>query len=123
MGSSLLSFHGEKPVCITKFAAGCVALGLIVLSAGHALAQRAAAPELLPHNTLVFVRIADVPDTVERLKQTSMGRMLSDPQMQPLVRDAWGSVKEAFAQVQDRLGMSLDELLSIPQREIAIGLF
>ena len=77
----------------------------------------------MPHNTLVFVRIADVPDTVERLKQTSMGRMLSDPQMQPLVRDAWGSVKEAFAQVQDRLGMSLDELLSIPQREIAIGLF
>jgi hypothetical protein len=71
----------------------------------------------------VFVRIADVPDTVERLKQTSLGRMLSDPQMQPLVRDAWGSVKEAFAQVQDRLGMSLDELLSIPQREIAIGLF
>jgi len=113
----------ENPVFLKTTVAGCMILGLMTLSAAQAMAARAAAPQLLPHNTLVFVRVADVPDTVERLKQTGMGRMLLDPQMQPLVRDAWSAVKDAFTQVQERIDMSLDELLSIPQREIAVGLF
>ena len=96
-------------------------MGLI--GARDVLAARAAAPQILPQETLVYIRVANVPETVERFLQTGTGRMFSDPQVRPMVSDAYATAKEAFAQVQEQLGMSLDELLSIPQGEIAFGMF
>jgi hypothetical protein len=69
------------------------------------------------------VRLADVPDAVARFKQSALGRIINDPQMRPLVSDAYSAINQAFVQVQERLGVSLDELLSIPQGEIAFGGF
>src|SRR5687768_15982782 len=95
----------------------------MLVTTSVANAARATAPKLLPRETLFYVRVADVPDTIARFKQSGLGRIAGDPQMRPLVSDAYAAVKEAFAQVQEQLGMSLDELLSIPQGEIAFGGF
>jgi len=100
-----------------------LALALVFFSAASAEAARATAPKLLPRETLFYVRVADVPDTVARLKQTTMGRILNDPQIRPLASDIYAQINDAFSQVQERLGMSLDELLSIPRGEIAFGVF
>ncbi|MEE2706949.1 MAG: hypothetical protein VX988_07845 [Planctomycetota bacterium] len=96
-----------------------VCLGLV---ASPARSERASAPQLLPENTLAYLRIADGPDLVKRFKDTSIGRLGTDEQIRPLLTQLYGSVAEAFANVEDQVGSSLDELLSLPQGEIVIGL-
>ena len=82
-----------------------------------------AVPKVLPRDTLAYVRLANVPDTVDRFLATGTGRMFQDPQLRPLVSDTWATIKESLSQVQEQLGMTLDELISIPQGEIAFGVF
>jgi len=96
-------------------------LGL-VLSLSGALAasgaERPSAPKLLPENTLAYVRVAGADEFVEKVKQTSMGRMLNDDEVRPLVGEFYRLAADAFNQVRDDVGLSLDELLSIPQGEL-----
>jgi hypothetical protein len=108
----------RKAICF-----GCFAVGLILASASMASAARATAPRLLPRETFFYARVADVPQSIERFKETALGRIANDPQMRPLVSDIYATIKDALAQVQERIGMSLDELLAIPQGEIAFGGF
>jgi hypothetical protein len=95
-----------------------------ILSAGWALAAPAARPpawRLLPRTTALFVSVADAPDIVGRFQTTALGQMIQDPQVAPLVQHLYGSLVGAAATVQDRVGMTLPELLSIPQGELTVA--
>jgi len=97
---------------------GClVSLGF----SGHALAERPSAPKLLPERTLAYLRVSDTPTLVERFKETSLGRIVQDEQMRPLVSQLYASVQNAFKQIEDRVGLPLNELLKIPQGEICVA--
>ncbi len=48
-------------------------------------AQRSAAENLLPKNTLAFVHVASVPTLIDGFKKTNIGRLIADPQVQPFV--------------------------------------
>jgi hypothetical protein len=89
---------------------------------GTAQAQRPPAHLLLPQNTVVYFSIADAPELRDRLFRTTMGRMSQDPQLKPLVDDLYGSAVDALAAVQDRLGVSITELLSLPQGELSLAI-
>ncbi|MHC4178312.1 MAG: DUF3352 domain-containing protein [Planctomycetota bacterium] len=89
--------------------------------AGISSAERPSAPRLLPDTTVAMATIVDAPELAERFMNTSMGRMSQDPQMKPLVGHLYGSLTEAVAQVQDRIGLSLPELMAIPQGEITLA--
>ena len=97
------------------------ATGLVWLAANIAAAARPVAPELLPDSTVVYLRVENVPELVTKFRETAMGRILSDEQVQPFVGDLYGSAIEAFQQVQDRIGVGLQELLAIPQGELCIA--
>lgn len=86
-----------------------------------ALAARPPAPRLLPHNTVALVSVADAPELGKRFMNTAMGRMSQDPQLKPLVGRLYGSLTEAVAAARDRLGLSLPELLAIPQGEVTVA--
>ncbi len=86
-----------------------------------ARAERAASSLLLPKETLAYVRLAHVPEFAARFRETAFGRMLSDPQMKPLVDHLYGQAVAEVDQFKEQLGLSLDELLAIPQGEIALG--
>jgi hypothetical protein len=70
---------------------------------------------------LAFVRIANLPELIERFQQTAMGRLSGDQQVKPLVSQLYGSAVDAYRQVEDRIGLPLDKLLAIPQGEICVA--
>ena len=48
--------------------------------------------------------------------------MAQDEKLKPLLNGLWQSVVDAFQQVEERVGASLNELLAIPQGEVCIAL-
>jgi len=85
------------------------------------LAERPAAPRLLPEQTVVFFSVADAPDMAERFMNTALGRMSRDEQMKPLVRSVYGSVSEALADLRERTGLSIEQILAVAQGELALA--
>ncbi len=99
-----------------------LALAATLVGVSTAHAQRPSAAKLLPASTVAYFRIANVPDLIEKFRATSLGRMAQDAQIRPLVSQLYGEAAAAFVNVQDRVGLSLDELLKIPQGEVAMAL-
>lgn len=101
-------------------------LALLVIfgwgSVPQARADRPIAPVLLPEKTIACLRIPDTREFVAKFKESSIGRMLDDEQVRPLASSLYGVMADAFGQVQDRVGMSLDELLAVPQGEFCVAL-
>ena len=100
---------------------------LVIFSAifargGEALAQRRPAPELLPDNTLVYVRIPDIQDFTAKMQDTGMGRMLEDEDMQPFAAEMYDFAAEEFEQLRDQIGLSLDEVMELPQGEFCFAI-
>ncbi len=94
----------------------------ILLISQAAVAQRPAAYRLLPEDTLLYLRVADMPDLIERFQETSAGRISQDEQVRPLIDHLWTSLVEASAGLEDALGVPLEDLLSIPQGETCLAL-
>ena len=107
----------------------CLVLGVALIPATPAMAQRGksddeglpAASRLLPFESMVYIRL----DSVDRLKEQftggSMGRMLNDPKMKPFAEQAYATGAELFELLREQLGVSLDELLDIPQGQVAFA--
>ncbi len=94
-----------------------------ILATPHAaLAQRSAAENLLPKNTLAFVHVASVPTLVEGFKQTNIGRLIADPQVQPFVSKLYDAASKALIKVKEATGLSLEEIAQIPQGEITFAI-
>jgi hypothetical protein len=88
-----------------------VAVACYCISTSHGdELERPGAPHLLPAETLAYVRIANVPELVEKFRETAMGRIVADPQVQPFVGDLYRSAAEAFRVIEDRVGVPLHEL-------------
>lgn len=98
-----------------------VAVATVALLACPAWADRPGAAELLPESTLAFLRIRDAQELVEKFQQTNGGKMFQDEEIQPLLEHLYGSAKEAYGDVEERVGLSLDQLLALPQGEISIA--
>lgn len=98
------------------------ALCCAVFAVAPCLGQRPVTPTLLPDSTVAMIRINNVPELIEKSRQGNMGRMLADPEIAPFVQNLYGSGAEAFKQVEEVLGVSLDDLLNLPQGEICVAL-
>ncbi|MBN2023082.1 MAG: DUF3352 domain-containing protein [Pirellulales bacterium] len=85
-------------------------------------AARPSAAELLPESTTIFVTISSVPELITRFQNTATGHMARDPQLRPLLERLYGMAGEAMAEVQEEVGLSLSDMLAIPQGEVAFGL-
>jgi hypothetical protein len=99
-----------------------VVLVVFFLGMGSARAERAASSLLLPKETLAYIRLAHVPEFAQRFRATAFGRMLSDPQMKPLIDHLYGQAVTEVDQFKEQIGLSLTELLEIPQGEIALAI-
>jgi hypothetical protein len=87
-----------------------------------AKAEQPTAARRFPRETLGLIWIDDTRQLVERFQQTAVGQMARDAHMQPLVSQVFKAVEQAAQSTQDRLGLSLSELLTIPQGQLAVGL-
>ncbi|MFM7072446.1 MAG: hypothetical protein ACKO38_11720 [Planctomycetota bacterium] len=94
---------------------------MLLLGTGEIRAERPSGPQMLPENTLALLRVPDSREFVTKFREGSMGRMLEDEQVKPLATQLYGTVANAFGQVQDQVGLSLDKILAIPQGELCIA--
>ena len=79
------------------------------------------APTLLPEGTLVYVRLDSADDLRKDLGTSSVGRMLNDPKLKPLAGDIYTTIRDLFEQISDEVGVTLDELLSIPSGQVSLA--
>ncbi|TWU04618.1 hypothetical protein [Stieleria varia] len=108
-----------------------IILCLVVVSSPEARAQDDAskknetsmpgAPRLLPEDAMFYIRLDSADDLREDSKKSSIGLMINDPQMRPLVQDVYSTARDLFAMVSDKVGVSLDELLAIPSGQVAVA--
>ncbi len=97
-------------------------LFLSSLSPSLALAQRPTAPKLFSQKTLLYARVDDTRDLKAKLAQSLGGRLAEDPQLKPIIGSFYSTFANLAQGMQDVVGVNLDELLSIPNGELAIAL-
>ncbi len=83
---------------------------------------RMTAPRLFAEKTLAYLRIDDVKQLKADLDRSSLGKLGQDEQLKPILSEFYGSLVRNTEQMQDAIGLNLDELLSIPSGEMAIAL-
>jgi hypothetical protein len=98
------------------------ALGILAIACPLSRAQRPPSVCLLPEDTLLFASVLDVPDTRERFSRTAFGGILSDSSLQPVVVDILRRFDEATAPLRESVGLTVDDLLNIPQGELTLAL-
>jgi hypothetical protein len=108
-------------VCM-RVMVGSLALVWALTAGNAARAERPSAPKLLPKKTLAYVRVADSRELAESFMKTSVGRLSQDEKIKPLIMHLYGSATQAFARIQDEIGVSLGEILSIPQGEVCAAI-
>ena len=95
---------------------------LMALATQAVQAERPVAPELLPKDTLAYLRIRDTQALVSSFNETALGQISREEKIRPLIADLYGSAAEAFTEVEDEVGVSLDKMLALPQGEIVLAL-
>ena len=80
------------------------------------------APKLFPEKTLLYLRVDDVAELKKDLERSSLGKLAADDQIRPILSEFYGSLVQTTEQMQEAIGLNLDELLSIPTGEMAIAL-
>ncbi len=85
-------------------------------------ATRLTAPRLFPEKTLAYLRVDNVATLKADLQKSSIGKLGNDEQLKPILMEFYGSLVRTTEQMQEQIGLNLDELLSIPSGEMAIAL-
>lgn len=79
------------------------------------------ASTLLPTDTMAYLRIRNTTDMKAGFSRSTLGKMLDDPSMRPFVSDTYQTISQVLEEFATQVGLSLDELLSIPQGQVAIA--
>lgn len=84
--------------------------------------ERPSAMKLFPEETVIFVRMKDAHESGEKFQQTSLGRMLHDPQLQPFVESLYGKAGDLYAEhAEGKVGIGWEDLKKLPKGEVAFG--
>ncbi len=102
-----------------RWSALCGVLLAVLASTGRG--QPADMPQLLPENTVAYAHVADAQEFFTQLADTAMGRMLRDPELQPIVDDLYKSATDAFRRIEDEIGLTVEQLRAIPQGETCLA--
>ncbi|MEN6458851.1 MAG: hypothetical protein ABFC63_07965 [Thermoguttaceae bacterium] len=97
-------------------------LSLAMAAGALAAAEGRRSETLLPNTTQGCVAISNVDTLEEHWNQTQLGHLMADPVMKPFTKDMKRQVEERWSSVQDRLGISLDDMKGVPGGDVAIGL-
>lgn len=105
--------------------AAIVAVGGLASGATAAEPEKSArplGPAWFPRDTLLFVGIRDANELRARAAETSIGQMIGDPSFVALRDRLLEAVAQATQPFQEATGLSLAELATIPQGQVALGL-
>jgi len=102
------------------------ALAITMLATSAVNAQdKVLSDQILPGETFLYMSMPSVQKMKTAFSSSPMGQMFSDPEMDGIkeeFQNAFGAqLNEGFAQVQDAIGLSVEELLEIPTGEVAFA--
>ncbi len=80
------------------------------------------ASRLLPTDTMAYLRIRNTSELKVDFSRSTLGLMLNDPAMRPFVSDTYQTISQIAQEFAARFGLTLDDMLAIPQGQIAIAL-
>ena len=83
---------------------------------------RPTAPQMFPYNTVVYLRVDDFPEMKTDFARTSFGAIRNDETVAPLVDRLYSELLSAFPQIEEELGVTLEDLLKLPTGEVALSL-
>jgi hypothetical protein len=106
----------------TRFASLAVACLFAWSNTTAVFAQRPSAPKLFSQKTLLYARIDDTRELKDKFAQTSTGKLSEDPQLKPILSSFYSTFSGLVQGMQSAVGVNLDELLSIPNGELAIAI-
>jgi len=82
--------------------------------------------QILPGKTYLHITLKNVEDAKKEFFASPIGELINDPEMADFraeLERAFGSnLQEALAQVEDQLGISVEELLQIPSGEVSLSI-
>ncbi len=98
-------------------------VGLAGMTIMAAQSRAAVAPEnSLPGSTLFFVKVADSAALRASFSKTSFGQLLADPGMKDFQADFREKLADASKQLKEKVGVTLDELLTLPEGAVSIAI-
>jgi len=102
----------------------CFALSLLMISSAVAqeLPDRPETETLLPETTIAYAKIANFSEVFEKMKTSLGAQMIEDENLAPLVEQLYEVGEEQYARVEETVGLSLDELKTLPTGEMTIAL-
>ena len=77
---------------------------------------------LLPKTTVGMLSVPNIDNLKEHWKKTQLGKLLDDPVMQPFEKDVRQQTHRRWAEVGDRLAVTLEDLEGVPSGEIAVAM-
>lgn len=83
--------------------------------------ERPPSADILPENTVVYLQIHNVREFVERMDETSFGKLMAEEKLKKLVDELYGEVKNQYEKVRDQVGVSLDELTELVTGELVFA--
>jgi len=90
--------------------------------AAPAKAAEPLAEFLLPTTTKGFLSITNVTVLNAQWDKTQLGQLMADPVMQPFAKDLRRQLESRLSRLEDRLGLTLDDLREVPSGELAVAI-
>ena len=78
--------------------------------------------DLLPDSTVLYVQFEDIRDMIEKLRVSNFGQMLGDERINPLVDEMYQQGLDAYSNVEDVVGLSMEEIQSLPSGEMCFAM-
>lgn len=98
-------------------------VGLSGLSGPGAKLARAAAPpeQVLPESTVLLLKVNDVNTLREAFRKSQYGQLWNDPALKDFREDLASKMKDASITLKEKVGVTLEELLELPQGGLAVA--
>ena len=110
-----------KPLAKIMFCLG-LSLLLICPTLAQELPERPATELLLPETTVAVTKLTSFSEFIEKWNSSLFAQMLEDEDVSPLAKQLYEVGEDQYTQVEEKVGMSLDELKSLPSGEMTIAL-
>lgn len=76
---------------------------------------------LLPPETRLMFSVSSVPDLIEQGSATVAGKMLADPDLQPIISEVKSKLAELSKELEEKAGLTLEDLYALAQGEITFA--
>jgi hypothetical protein len=96
---------------------------LILLASGTVQAQKIRPGEyFMPSTSQGFIAVTQVETLVEHYDRTELGKLTSDPAMEPFTKDLKRQFENKWSGVHERLGLTLKDLRDIAGGEVSVAM-